>query len=91
MEILVDWYRKNSDGAGIGFFQIGGGIAGDFPICVVPLIHQELKEKAQQFGLIGNAFDDVNEAIASARSVANAEDLVLVCGSNFLVAEVEGV
>lgn len=52
---------------------------------------QELKEKAQQFGLIGNAFDDVNEAIASARSVANAEDLVLVCGSNFLVAEVEGV
>ncbi len=27
----------------VGFFQIGGGIAGDFPICVVPLIHQDLK------------------------------------------------
>jgi dihydrofolate synthase / folylpolyglutamate synthase len=52
---------------------------------------QELKEKAQQFGLIGNAFDDVNEAIASARLTANTEDLVLVCGSSFLVAEVEGV
>lgn len=26
-----------------GFFQIGGGIAGDFPICVVPLIHQDLE------------------------------------------------
>ena len=26
-----------------GFFQIGGGIAGDFPICVVPLLHQDLK------------------------------------------------
>jgi deoxyhypusine synthase len=26
----------------IGFFQIGGGIAGDFPICVVPMIHQDL-------------------------------------------------
>ena len=27
----------------VGFFQIGGGIAGDFPICVVPLIHQDLR------------------------------------------------
>ncbi len=27
----------------IGFFQIGGGIAGDFPICVVPMIHQDLR------------------------------------------------
>jgi dihydrofolate synthase/folylpolyglutamate synthase len=52
---------------------------------------QELKEKAQHFGLIGQSFDDVNEAIASARLAANPEDLVLVCGSNFLVAEVENV
>ena len=51
----------------------------------------ELKEKAQHFGLIGNAFDDVNEAVASARLAANTNDLVLVCGSNFLVAEVDGV
>lgn len=28
--------------AHVGFFQIGGGIAGDFPICVVPMIHQDL-------------------------------------------------
>ncbi|MDP6839129.1 MAG: deoxyhypusine synthase family protein, partial [Planctomycetota bacterium] len=28
---------------GLGFFQIGGGIAGDFPICVVPLIKQDLE------------------------------------------------
>jgi deoxyhypusine synthase len=27
----------------IGFFQIGGGIAGDFPICVVPMIHQDMR------------------------------------------------
>ena len=27
----------------IGFFQIGGGIAGDFPICVVPMLHQDLR------------------------------------------------
>jgi len=35
MTWLADWYVKNSDGKGVGFFQIGGGIAGDFPICVV--------------------------------------------------------
>ena len=41
MIYLADWYRDNSD-PGIGFFQIGGGIAGDFPICVVPMLHQDL-------------------------------------------------
>ncbi len=40
---LSDWYRKNSGGAGVGFFQIGGGIAGDFPICVVPMMYQDLE------------------------------------------------
>lgn len=29
----------------VGFFQIGGGIAGDFPICVVPLLEQDLGQK----------------------------------------------
>lgn len=42
---LTHWYADNAgkDDAGIGFFQIGGGIAGDFPICVVPLLHQDLR------------------------------------------------
>ncbi len=44
MILLIDWYKKESKSP-IGFFQIGGGIAGDFPICVVPLIHQDLKEE----------------------------------------------
>jgi deoxyhypusine synthase len=39
---LADWYRANCEGKGIGFFQIGGGIAGDFPICVVPMLYQDL-------------------------------------------------
>jgi deoxyhypusine synthase len=39
---LADWYRRESAGASIGFFQIGGGIAGDFPICVVPMLRQDL-------------------------------------------------
>ncbi len=44
MMFLADWYRKNSGGAGVGFFQIGGGIAGDFPICVVPMLEQDMEQ-----------------------------------------------
>jgi len=40
---LADWYTKSSTAGSIGFFQIGGGIAGDFPICVVPMLHQDLQ------------------------------------------------
>jgi deoxyhypusine synthase len=47
MQHLIEWYLENcgmkDDKPSIGFFQIGGGIAGDFPICVVPMIHQDLK------------------------------------------------
>ncbi|MCO5143115.1 MAG: deoxyhypusine synthase family protein [Oligoflexia bacterium] len=37
------WYQEESKKYDIGFFQIGGGIAGDFPICVVPMLHQDLE------------------------------------------------
>ena len=50
---LAQWYRKNCNlpgeegtvegGPGVGFFQIGGGIAGDFPICAVPMMIQDLE------------------------------------------------
>ncbi len=40
---LAEWYTNNSVDSTIGFFQIGGGIAGDFPICVVPMLHQDLQ------------------------------------------------
>ncbi len=43
MQMLADWYTKNSGGQGVGFFQIGGGIAGDFPICVVPMLYQDME------------------------------------------------
>lgn len=43
MMALADWYQKTSRETSIGFFQIGGGIAGDFPICVVPMLHQDLR------------------------------------------------
>jgi len=40
---LADYYTRISAKSSIGFFQIGGGIAGDFPICVVPMLHQDLQ------------------------------------------------
>jgi len=40
---LADYYTKTAKTSSIGFFQIGGGIAGDFPICVVPMLHQDLR------------------------------------------------
>jgi deoxyhypusine synthase len=43
MIFLTEWYRKNSGGKGVGFYQIGGGISGDFPICVVPMMYQDLE------------------------------------------------
>jgi deoxyhypusine synthase len=48
MTYLADWYTESS-GNGIGFFQIGGGIAGDFPICVVPMLYQDLERTDTPF------------------------------------------
>ncbi len=40
---LAEWYTTITKEHSLGFFQIGGGIAGDFPICVVPMLHQDLQ------------------------------------------------
>lgn len=48
MAFLADWYTENSAN-GIGFFQIGGGIAGDFPICVVPMLYQDMERTNTPF------------------------------------------
>jgi deoxyhypusine synthase len=40
---LADFYTETAGKDGIGFFQIGGGIAGDFPICVVPMLYQDME------------------------------------------------
>ena len=62
---LYDWYQELSqsgplprgssslqrgEGPGLGFYQIGGGISGDFPICVVPSIKYDLKQKVRPWG-----------------------------------------
>jgi deoxyhypusine synthase len=49
MGYLASWYiencrnPQNPDAPSVGFFQIGGGIAGDFPICVVPMLYQDME------------------------------------------------
>lgn len=47
MAEFYDQYQKLSEGQGIGFFQIGGGIAGDFPICVVPSLKYDMELPAK--------------------------------------------
>jgi deoxyhypusine synthase len=39
---IAEWYQEVGSKRGVGFFQIGGGIAGDFPICVVPMLEQDI-------------------------------------------------
>ena len=46
---LADWYTEHTREKGVGFFQIGGGIAGDFPICVVPMLYQDLERTDTPF------------------------------------------
>jgi deoxyhypusine synthase len=47
MAWFYDRYQEMAAGPGVGFFQIGGGIAGDFPICVVPSIKYDLQQEAK--------------------------------------------
>jgi deoxyhypusine synthase len=42
---LAEWYTNTTAKTPLGFFQIAGGIAGDFPICVVPMLHQDLRRE----------------------------------------------
>ncbi len=49
-----------------------------------------LKEKAKEYGLEGDAFPTVGEAFSNAKQRAKEKDLILVCGSIFVVGEVLG-
>ncbi len=50
MVSLAEWYTRTAATRSIGFFQIGGGIAGDFPICVVPMLRQDLERDVPLWG-----------------------------------------
>lgn len=49
MKSLAVTYQRITRRRGLGMFQIGGGIAGDFPICVVPMLHQDLCQKTRRW------------------------------------------
>lgn len=49
MTWLADFYTREAGKEGIGFFQIAGGISGDFPICVVPMLYQDLEREDTPF------------------------------------------
>ena len=61
LESLANWYRSESAQRPIGFFQIGGGIAGDFSICVVPMIRQDLREDVP----LWEYFCQISDAVTS--------------------------
>ncbi len=49
MQHLAGWYSEMQARHAVGFFQIGGGIAGDFPICAVPMLTQDLKREVRRW------------------------------------------
>jgi dihydrofolate synthase/folylpolyglutamate synthase len=51
--------------------------------------HTVLLEKAKIFELTGESFDDVNKAIDAAKQMAGSDDIIIVCGSVFLISEVD--
>jgi dihydrofolate synthase/folylpolyglutamate synthase len=53
------------------------------------LPYAELRDQANHLGLVGEGYDDVNVAINTAKRIAGEDDLIIVCGSVFLVAEVD--
>ena len=67
---LADWYPKNCAGKGIGFFQVGGGIAGDFPICVVPMLYQDMEMHDVPFW---SYFCQISDSTTSYGSYSGAE------------------
>lgn len=53
------------------------------------LPHAELKQLALEAGINGNSYDNVNEAISYAKNAASKEDIIVVCGSFFILAEID--
>lgn len=71
MGALVGWYKETTAKSSLGFFQVGGGIAGDFPICVVPLIRQDLQEKCQLWGYFAQISDSTTSYGSYSGAVPN--------------------
>lgn len=68
MAFLATWYQEQSQKYKLGFFQIGGGIAGDFSICVVPLLRQDLHQEVP----LWSYFCQISDSITSFGSYSGA-------------------
>lgn len=53
------------------------------------LVNTELQEKATKAGLVGESFETVDEAVNTAKKVAAVTDVIMICGSFFIIAESE--
>lgn len=71
MATLVAWYEATDKHASIGFFQIAGGIAGDFPICCVPLIRQDLQKDCRLWGYFAQISDSTTSYGSYSGAVPN--------------------
>lgn len=72
MEHLVRWYLSQTEqGSRIGFFQIAGGIAGDFAICAVPLIKQDLQKQIPLWGWFAQISDSTTSYGSYSGAVPN--------------------
>lgn len=71
MESLANWYLEEANKNSIGFFQIGGGIAGDFPICVVPMLIQDLKRAVPFWGYFAQIGDSTTSYGSYSGAVPN--------------------
>ena len=69
MTWLAGWYKEVTAESRVGFFQIGGGIAGDFPICVVPMMYQDLEMTDIPFW---NYFCQISDSTTSYGSYSGA-------------------
>lgn len=68
MSFLAKWYQKECEKFNLGFFQIGGGIAGDFSICVVPLLRQDLHQDVP----LWSYFCQISDSVTSFGSYSGA-------------------
>ncbi|HEX9950422.1 MAG TPA: deoxyhypusine synthase family protein [Rubricoccaceae bacterium] len=79
MTWLADWYTENTQdaavapgvGRGLGFFQIGGGIAGDFPICVVPMLEQDMDRRTPLWAYFAQVSDSTTSYGSYSGAVPN--------------------
>jgi deoxyhypusine synthase len=71
MERLVRWYLEHQAKTPLGFFQIGGGIAGDFAICAVPLIVQDLELDIQLWSYFAQISDSTTSYGSYSGAVPN--------------------